>query len=918
MSFFHKLRWLLQRRQKDAELREELQFHLEEEARERQDDGLTPEEAQFAAHRELGNVALLEEKVRAVWIWRFWEEFLQDLRYAWRMMLANKTFSALAILSLALGIGANAAIYSFMDAILLRSLPVADPESLVILQWHSPPRWIENQKQPTVLHSMSGTTYDDPKYGEIAGIFPYPAFELFQQNDALFSSVFAYHPTRELDVQVKSQAQMTRGEYVSGGYFAGLGVSPLAGRMILPGDDDAAAPPVAVVSARFSQKYFASATDAPGQTILINNVPLTIVGVAPPEFFGVDPSAAPALYLPMHTCAAIEASEPFGDGLPRFLDKNDYWIEVMARLRPGVTREQAQAALGPQFHQWVESTASTKRELDTLPALIVQEGATGVETLRRHFSQPLLFLMALAGLILAIACANIANLLLARATARRSEIAVRLSLGAGRFRLMRQLLTESVLLASWGGALGILIAIWGMRALTAMLSHNSRGFILQASLNWHVLGLAVGLSLLTGGLFGLAPALESTRVDVVPALKKVRAEGPRVHRRPGLGRILVVSQIALSLLMLVAAGLFVRTLANLQSVNLGFNRENLLLFQMDAAKAGHKDPEILNFYDGLLQRFNQLPGVLHASLSRESLIQAGSGLNIHLPGQPEDPNTRYLCVGPEFFSTMQIPILTGRAIDDHDQPASPKVAVISELFARTNFGDQNPLGRHIILENEKNVRDMEIVGVARTAQYGGFRRKTPPVVYIPYNQGYPPARSVTYVLRTAGSSLSLENTVRQIVHQADARLPVNNVRTQAAEIDQTISQEITFAELCTGFAVLALVIACIGLYGTVSYSVARRTSEIGIRMALGAQRGAVVWMVLEEVAVLAAIGLVISVPASLGGAQLIQSFLFRMKPNDPQAITIAVVVLLASALLAGYLPARRAARIDPMIALRHE
>ncbi|HZS27265.1 MAG TPA: ABC transporter permease [Candidatus Angelobacter sp.] len=563
---------------------------------------------------------------------------------------------------------------------------------------------------------MSGTTYDDPKLGEVAGIFPYPAFDLFRQNDTLFSSVFAYHPTRDLDVLTKGQAEMTKGEYVSADYFSGLGVRPVAGQLISAGDDNPAAPVVAVVSAAFSRRHFAKFAEALGHVVVINNVPVTIIGVTPPEFFGVDPAAAPDIYLPMHASVPLEAGFPFGDGPSRFLDKNDYWIEVMARLRPGVTPQQAQAALAPQFHQWVENTVTTARERETLPALVVREGATGVETLRRRYSQPLYFLLVLSGLILAIACANIANLLLARATARRSEIAVRLSLGAGRFRLVRQLLTETVMLASLGGALGVLASVWGMRSLTAMLSNGQTGFTLHANLNWHVLTVALGLSLFTGALFGLAPALESTRVDVVPALKKVRTGGARSRMRPGLGCILIVSQIGLSLLMLVAAGLFARTLANLQSVNLGFNRDNLLLFDMDAEKAGHKDPEILSFYDSLLKRFNAMPGVVHASLSHESLIHAGSGLRIHLPGAPEDPDTRYLCVGPDFFKTMQIPILVGRDINDHDLPGSPKVAVVSELFAQKNFGDQNPLGRHIILENAKNLRDMEIVGVARSAQ----------------------------------------------------------------------------------------------------------------------------------------------------------------------------------------------------------
>ncbi|MBZ5491972.1 MAG: ABC transporter permease [Acidobacteriia bacterium] len=916
MSFVRKFIWLSQRRRKEAEIQEELQFHLEEEAAEREQEGIAPEQAKWDAHREIGNVTLVQEHVRAVWIWTRFEQFVQDLRYALRVMWASKIFSTLAILSLALGIGANTAIYSFMDAIMLRSLPVSDPSSLVILQWHGPSRWQGGVRRPSVLHTMSGTTYDDDKLGVVAGIFPYPAFELFQKNDSLFSSIFAYHPAHELDVMAKGQAVIVMGEYVSGDYFSGLGVRPATGRMIVSGDDQVGSPLVAVVSLRFSERHYGGPANAAGQTILINNVPAMVVGVTPPEFFGVDPSTAPDVYLPMRSGVSIEAADPYGTKPKWYLDQNFYWIEIMARLRPGVSREQAQAALAPQFRQWVESTVTNEREREILPSLVVQEGAGGVEALRRRYSKPLYVLMALVGLILAIACSNIASLLLARATARRGEMALRLSLGAGRLRLVRQLLTESVLLASLGGILGVFIAVWGIRFLTVLLANGQTDFTLHANLNWHVLSVTAALALLTGILFGLAPALPLTRVDVVPALKKLRSTDARSRMRFSLSQALVVSQIALSLLMLVAAGLFVRTLKKLQSVEVGFNRENVLLFELDARKAGHKDPEISTFYGDLQKRFSTVPGVRNVSLSQASLITAGTGYKITVNGAPPDPATRILFIGYDFLKTMQIPILAGREIEERDQSGSTPVAVVSELFARVNFGDQNPLGQHLLLGT--GLRDMEIVGVARNAQYGELKSNAPPVVYIPYNQGAPPPRQMVYELRTAGNPLALVNTVREIVHQTDARVPVTDIRTQVEDINQTINQEIVFAKLCTAFAVLALIIACVGLYGTVSYNVARRTSEIGIRMALGAPRGAVIWMVLSEVCVLAAVGLALSVPTAFATSQFLKSFLFRMKPNDPLAMVFAIGTLLISALVAGCLPARKASRIDPMIALRHE
>jgi macrolide transport system ATP-binding/permease protein len=920
-SCFRKLRWLGERSRKEAELREEVQFHLDEEAEERRAEGLAIEEARRAARRDLGNITLLQENTRAMWTWTFLEQLAQDIRYAFRTMAANKTFSALAILSLALGIGANTAIYSFMDSILLRSLPVSNPESLVVLNWHN-----KVLARGTVLHGGSGDIHSDPKTGSTAGTFPFPAYELFQKSDALFSSLFAYYPTRQVNLMVKGQAELASGEYVSGDYFRGLAVPPAAGRVTIPDDDRVGAPAVAVLSFAYSQRRFGDAASAPGQSILINNVPFTVAGVAPPGFFGVDPAVAPDFYIPLHSNFLLQQTGR-GDLAKEYLDRNDYWIEMMARLRPGVSLTQAQSVLAPVFHQWVETTATNNQERANLPELLIREGATGLDTLRRQYSKPLYLLLAMVGLILIIACANITNLLLARATVRRREMAVRLSLGAARFRVIRQLLTESVLLASIGGAMGVLFAVWGIRSLTLLLANGREDFTLHPDLNWHVLGAAMALSMITGLLFGLAPALQSTRVDVMPALKESRVGQPgsqRSSRRFSLSHVLVVSQIAISLLMLVAAGLFVRTLSNLQSIQLGFNRENVLLFQMNARQAGHKDPEIIAFYSDLQKRFGAIPGVRSASVAHHPLLGQGSWIGDVVPvgTQPKpEVTTHILMTGPEFFKTLQIPVLRGRAIDERDRPGSQPVAVVNEAYVKTNFGDQNPLGQHLVMKRPApfEKRDVEIVGVVKNARYGALKGDFRDVVYIPFNQGsYYPVDKMTFALRTSADPLRFVNTVRQIVHQADSRVPVTNVKTQAAQIDQTMNQEIIFAKLCTGFAILALIIACVGLYGTMAYTVARRTSEIGLRMALGAQRGGIIWMVLGQAIILATVGLSIGVPVAYAASHVVESFLFGTKPNDPTALTLAVATLLAAAFLASYFPARRASRIDPMVALRHE
>jgi predicted permease len=676
--------------------------------------------------------------------------------------------------------------------------------------------------------------------------------------------------------------------------------------------DRPGAEPVAVISFATSQNRFGGPANAIGQPVLVANVPFTVIGVTPPEFFGVDPAAAPDLYLPLHTNLLVEGAE----AARLYPDANFYWIEMMGRLRPGVSMAQAQAALAPRFHQWVASTAKTDGERAKLPALVLNPGAEGLGSLRRQYSKPLYVLLAMVGLILAIMCANIASLLLARATARRREMAVRLSLGAGRFRVVRQLLTESLMLASFGGALGVLFAIWGVRTLTLLFSRGQENFTLHAELNWSVLGVTAALSVFCGLVFGLVPAIQSTRPDVMPALKNGRGGGPRRRAQT----VLVVAQMAMSFVILVAAGLFVQTLNKLHSVQLGYSRENILLFSLNAGQAGHHGPEIATFYANLRKRFEAIPGVSSASLSHSSIVSAGrAGTPVKgtmKAGAVAIEGARVMAAGPRFLTTMQIPILAGREIDDRDQPGSTPVAVISERLARTYFGNENPVGRRITLPDEN--RDLEIAGVSGNLRYGGLKNEeqSSMTVFVAVSQFS--SDRVTYALRTAGDPLSYVRTVHEIVREADSHIPVINVVTQAGEIDRTISREITFAKLCTGFAVLALLMACVGLYGTMSYNVARQAGEIGIRMALGAQRGAVVWMVLRGVLLLAAVGLAISVPATLIATRLVRSLLFQTQPNDPGTLALAGFVLLSAAILAGYAPARRASRIDPLAALRQE
>ena len=907
-----RLRYWIESARRSEALGEEMELHLAERAAELEAEGMTEERARAEARRRFGNVGLKQEESREIWMTRFLSELGQDVRYGCRSMSANKAFSTLAVMSLALGIGANTAIYSFMESILLRSLPVADPESLVVLNRQSRAPQNANKEWVHVVHGVQGMMWPGDRGFLATGMFPYVAFETLREKNPVFSTLFGYFNGHNKTLAIRGQATSAGTEYVTGEYFRGLAVSPAAGRLIDSEDDRPGAAPVAVISFPTSQNRFGGPSNAIGQAILVDNVPFTVIGVAPPEFFGVDPAAAPDMYLPLHTNLLVD-----GTGAARmYRDGNFYWIEMMGRLRPGVSMAQAQAALAPRFHQWVAATATTDGERANLPALMLNPGAAGLGSLRRQYSKPLYVLLAMVGLILAIACANIANLLLARAAARRREMAVRLSLGAGRFRVVRQLLTESVMLASLGGAFGVLFAIWGVRTLTLLFSRGQENFTLHAELNWQVLGVTAALSVACGLLFGLAPAIQSTRPDVMPALKNGRGGGPRRRAQ----HVLVVAQIAMSFLLLVAAGLFVRTLDKLHSVQLGYARENILLFSLNARQAGHRDPEIGTFYTDLRKRLESIPGVSSATLSNSSIInaaRAGQAIRGTMKiGAVTLDGARVMSAGPRFLTTMQIPILAGREIDDRDQPGSRAVAVISERLARTYFGNENPVGRRITLPDEK--RDLEIVGVSANLRYGGLKNEeeSAMTVFVAVSQ-FSPDR-VTYALRTAGDPLRYVKSVHEIAREADSRIPVTNVVTQSAEIDRTISREVTFAKLCTGFAVLALLIACVGLYGTMSYSVARQIGEIGIRMALGAQRGAVVWMVLRRVLLLTTVGLAISVPAALSASRLVKSFLFGTQPNDPGTLVLAGFVLVSAAILAGYAPARRASRIDPLAALRLE
>jgi predicted permease len=915
-----KLRWLFARRRREADLASELAFHLEEEGEER---------GYNAALKDLGNVGLIQEETRAMWGWTWGEHLMQDVRYAVRTMLRNPAFTALAALSLALGIGANSAIYSFMDAVVMRWLPVRDPGSLALLQWHS-----KGRDGESVVQGVSGHFDGNEKWGLIGGIFPYPAYEELRKSTRVFASLIAYHPTRTLTVLTGGDADVATGEYVSGNFFGGLGVAPEAGRLLIE-DDDRAGTAVVVLSYGFAGRRFGSASGAVGQKIFLNNLPFTVSGVTQPGFLGVDLGSSPEFYLPLHADLALDPRDGGKRASARYLDRHYYWIEMIGRLHPGVTLQQAQAQVGPIFQNWVASTAENDAQRADLPQFFVSEGARGVDRMRRNYVEPLVILMGMVGLILAVACANIANLLLARATARRREMAIRLSIGAGRLRVIRQLLTESVLLASIGGTAGALLAWWSVPVLRAMFTSGS-SFILRAELNWRVLAATAALTMITGVLFGLAPALQATRVDVMPVLKESRAPESRGRRLPfSASQALVIAQIAISLVLVAAAGLFVRSLSNLQSLNMGFSRENLLVFQLNAKQAGHRPGDLLSFYRGLEQRFATIHGVISVAETDSPLIGDGAwGWAVVPAGKPKPQhaptghgsfegwqNTHTLQVDPHFFSTMKIPLIAGRGFDERDRAGTAPVVIVNEAWVKANLDGASPVGQRVVsfgLDDGKPV-ELEVIGVAKNALYNRIEQPFPATVYLALDQGFgAPPEQLTFFLRTSGDPLKFAGAVREMVHQADARIPVTNLGSQEYRIEQEIGDQILFARLSAGFALLALTIACVGLYGTMSYMVARRTGEIGIRMALGARRQRMVWMVVGQATIMAAIGLAIGLPVAFGASRIVESMLFGIKADDPTSIAAAAITIAAATIAAGYVPARHASRIDPLAALRHE
>jgi len=925
-----RLRMLVFRRQFDADIEEEMCLHLEMREQQQIEAGMSADEARHAALRRFGNPTLLAERSHTAWGWRWFEELTQDAGYGLRLLRRTPTFTVVAVLTLALGIGANTAIFSLIDAVMLKMLPVQKPEQLVLLNWVAP-GW------PYMIHSLTGDSDRDKSGRSTSTSFSYPIFEDIRAHSQAFSGVLAFADAERANVGVSGEAGVAQSQLVSGDFFSTLGVPASIGRTITPPDDQPGANPVATISYNYWVRRFGRDPQILGKTVTVNGVSFTLVGVAAPEFFGVQPGASIDIWLPLSAQPLVDpgwAAYAAPGETSKFTARDDWWVLIMGRSKPGQSEQQTRAALDvivQQESSGIQKPAKPNSD-DALeaPKVELTPAGGGLDELRSEFSEPLFILMCVVGLVLLIACANVANLLLARAASRQKEIAVRLALGGGRTRLIRQLLVESVLLALLGGAVGVFLAYWGSSILVKLMSSGREPISLHVAPNLGVLGFTLAVSVLTGILFGLAPALRGTSIDLAPALKQgtARIVGAIAHssgRRQRLSKALVVVQIAISLLLLITAGLFVRSLTNLENENVGFDRRNVLLFTIDPTQAGYHADQLPTFYEQLRRRIKEIPGARSASFSRHGLINSGvSIVGFSLRGFPpkigrnDNGSVHANFVGPEFFETFGIPLLLGRMIEEQDTATAPKIAVVNRAFAQEYFQGQNPIGRRFGFGDQKTSSDIVIVGLVGDSRYGKLRAEPPPTVYVPYYQHMKEQEAVNFSVRTAGDPKDWISAVGRAVQELDRNLPIFDVKTEVEEINRATLQERLFAQLSGVFGMLALALASIGLYGMISYAVLRRTNEIGIRIALGAERTKILQMVLREAMILAILGIGVGAPVAFVLSRFVGSLLYGLRPTDPLTGAFATIALLFVGFLAAYLPARRASRIQPMIALRHE
>jgi predicted permease len=898
--------WPWNRQKREKELDEELQSHLEMAKSDRMERGEKEEEARGAALREFGNAGLIKEVTRDQWRWRWLDDLAQDVRYGLRMLRKSPSFTALAVLTIALGIGANSAIFTLFDAILLESLPVREPSQLVLFS-----------------NAVDEGTYTNssPVNGQW-GRFTKESYEFLRSQPLPFESLCAFRSgTATVSVRVPGQsedAQVQRAvvHLVSGNYFATLGVDAAFGRTLSDDDNRVNAAPVAVISNAYWRQRLKSDPSAVGQVRILNGLPVNIVGVAPPEFFGERVRGAPDFWMPFVFQPQIELRESY-------LERTDtYWLSLMGRLGHGVSRVRARTAVTVALQQYLTGQAGTQLNAQRKQGIEktyieLYDGGAGISQLRLQYSRPLHVLLAVVVMVLLIACLNVSNLLITRAAARRAEISVRVTLGASRGRLVRQLLTEGLLLAGLGAGVGLLIGYWGTQGLAA-LTHLGNSPI-HPRLNPLVLTFTLGITLFTGVFFGLAPALQARKAELITALKG-SGRGLLGQRKFTVTQGLVVAQITISLILLVGASLFSRSLLNIEREPLGFDQDNVIVASINLRIAGYQPTEVAALYRRLFEHINTLPGVRVGTIARFSPFSGHVSVsNVDVEGYSARPNESTsvsdLLVGPAYPSTLGIPLLVGREINLRDTEGSARVAMVNEAFADHYFPGGNPIGRRFSYGDQS----YEIVGVLRNALFDDAKTKVRDMIFRALLQDQTQsAMAAELELRTMGDALTITSQVRGAVSQEDSKIPVTGVQTLRHQVEESFSQDRLAARLVGFFGSIALFLACIGLYGVTAQGVARRTNEIGVRMALGAGRRDIFGMIFRDTALLSGGGLLLGLPLSYAASRAISSQLFGLGPGDLSSFMAAIAVLVIAVALAGFVPALRAMRVDPMAALRYE
>jgi predicted permease len=841
-----------------------------------------------------------------------------------RMLLHDKGWTVVVLLSLAIGIGANTALFSAVNSLFLRKLPVKDPDALVRLKW-------SGRNDMSTDNSEYGFSRKDAAGADLRSTFSYPMYRQFVADNRTMDALFACAPVfYRVSVAVDGQADVATAFISSGNYYRVLGLTANPGRVIVPDDDQPSAPPVAVISARYWRTRFGADPHLIGKAVLLNNAPVTIVGVISPDLIDVQQAVreGPDIAVPLALVSQL-ANTPTAPGEPNIplLERPTYWwLQVMGRAKQGVTAAQVQANLESVFQHTARAgldaylaslppdvrSDSRNRSRTDVPHLRVDSGSRGIYDVNTSDSNAVTILSVVVVLVLLIVCANVVNLLLSRAAARQKEISVRLSLGATRARLVRQLLTESLLLAAIGGALGVLVGHWGRQLLPVTTGQ-------VAPLDWHVLTFVLAVTGLTGIVFGITPALRATGMNVSATLKETSRSV--AGSRSVLSRGLLVLQVAVSLVLLIAAGLFLRTLQNLRNVDVGFNTRNLVVFRITPMLNQYDDARTARLLAQMLERLRSVPGVRSAALSNQPLLARSVNSTLMFiqgrtyPSSQRDSINR-LVISPNYFDTMEMSMQLGRGFTDRDDQKAPKVAVINETAVRRYFPNENPIGRHFGSSIE-TAGQLEIVGVLRDAKYRSVRDPVPPTMYVPYLQ-HPRTPQTVFQVRTAGEPGGVTGAIREAVRQIDPNLPLLNVSTQVEQVEQSLQQERAFAQAYSLFGALALLLASIGLFGLMSYSVARRTNEIGIRMALGARSQDVLKLVMGESMTLVIIGVGIGLVTAVAASRLVATLLFGLAATDAPTMLEAVSLMVIVSAIAGYLPARRAARVDPLAALHYE